>query len=97
VIVAKKQEIVIGWITYVIDEDKMKYLTIAIDSETEEKGVSDALLQKCVEIAERYNLTEISTTIRLDNLFSQGLFRRNGFQLIRGITGYEAKLYNSFY
>ncbi len=91
VFVAKKQGKIIGWITYHIDEDKMKYLTIAIDSEIGEKHTSDLLLQECIKLAINFNLTEISTTIRLDNLFSQGLFRRNGFQLIEGLTAHTAE------
>ncbi|MFA5382439.1 MAG: GNAT family N-acetyltransferase [Candidatus Micrarchaeia archaeon] len=79
---ANKENKVIGFVRYQITEDeKLHIYSIAVDYTKAEKGVSDALVQKCIETAKNANLSQIFAIIQANNFFSLGLFKRNGFEI----------------
>lgn len=94
VFIAKKERRIMGWITYQIKNDEMINLKIAVDYENAEKGVSKALVQRCIILAKDSNLTSISTKVLSSNILSQGLFRSMGFELKKSrnpvFNGYDA-------
>ncbi|HEV7768174.1 MAG TPA: ribosomal protein S18-alanine N-acetyltransferase [Thermoanaerobaculia bacterium] len=87
-IVARRGEILIGYLFSMWIFDEMHVNKIAVEGGYRRQGIADALMQRCFDFAREHEISSISLEVRQSNRAAQEFYRHLDFE-----TSYIRKRY----
>jgi ribosomal-protein-alanine N-acetyltransferase len=79
-LVAKRDEVVVGYLFAMWIFDEMHVNKIAVDEKERRTGIADALMAECFAFARMNDIKSISLEVRKSNLGAQSFYRHLDFE-----------------
>lgn len=87
-LVAKDGDKLVGHVVFIVIEEEMEIITVAVDKEHQSKGVGKQLLDSAIKLGKYKNARVCFLYVRVGNVSAQKLYNTAGFKEIGRVRNY---------